>query len=100
MGHVAAMPDVHMGKGGFWNFPLKQLGRSANSAGVAIGAVFASEKYVCPNAVGVDIGCGMCAVPIKGLYKDDLSQEDLCQLQSFLVTVSHVFHFCITSIFF
>ena len=27
--------------------------------GVAIGAVFASEKYVCPNAVGVDIGCGI-----------------------------------------
>jgi len=66
VGHVAAMPDVHMGKG------------------VAIGAVFASEKYVCPNAVGVDIGCGMCAVPIKGLYKDDLTQEDLRQLQSLL----------------
>ncbi|CAL1130428.1 unnamed protein product [Cladocopium goreaui] len=60
------MPDVHMGKG------------------VAIGAVFASEKYVCPNAVGVDIGCGMCAVPIEGLYKDDLSDEDLHRLQSLI----------------
>lgn len=66
VGHVAAMPDVHMGKG------------------VAIGAVFASEKYVCPNAVGVDIGCGMCAVPIEGLYKDDLSDEDLRRLQSLI----------------
>ena len=54
------------------------------TAGVAIGAVFASEKYVCPNAVGVDIGCGMCAVPIEGLYKDDLSDEDLHRLQSLI----------------
>ncbi|CAJ1419020.1 unnamed protein product [Effrenium voratum] len=64
VGHVAAMPDVHLGKG------------------VAIGAVFASERYVCPNAVGVDIGCGMCAVPIQGLHKDDLSDEDLRKLQA------------------
>jgi len=35
---VAAMPDVHLGKG------------------VTIGTVFASALYVCPNAVGVDIG--------------------------------------------
>jgi len=66
VGHVAAMPDVHMGKG------------------VAIGAVFASEKYVCPNAVGVDIGCGMCAVPMEGLYKSDLRPEDLLQIQQLL----------------
>jgi len=66
IGHVAAMPDVHMGKG------------------VAIGAVFASEKYVCPNAVGVDIGCGMCAVPVEGLYKSDLSPEAMRQIQQFL----------------
>lgn len=75
------------------------VGVPTHCAGVAIGAVFASEKYVCPNAVGVDIGCGMCAVPIKGLYKDDLTQEDLRQLQSFLATVLHVFHLCFTSIF-
>lgn len=66
VGHVAAMPDVHLGKG------------------VAIGAVFASEKYVCPNAVGVDIGCGMCAVPVDGLYKQDLSEEKLRKLQALI----------------
>ncbi|CAK0827144.1 unnamed protein product [Prorocentrum cordatum] len=66
VGHVSAMPDVHMGKG------------------VAIGAVFASEKYVCPNAVGVDIGCGMCAVPVSGLFKDDLSEETLRHIQGLL----------------
>jgi tRNA-splicing ligase RtcB len=27
-----------------------------------IGAVLATEKVIIPNAVGVDIGCGMCAV--------------------------------------
>lgn len=43
------MPDVHIGKGS------------------TIGTVFASSKYVCPNAVGVDIGCGMCAVPVGDL---------------------------------
>ena len=45
--YVSAMPDVHWGMG------------------VTIGTVFASEKYVCPNAVGVDIGCGMVR-KIKG----------------------------------
>ena len=54
------------------------------SRGVAIGAVFASEKYVCPNAVGVDIGCGMCAVPVDGLYKQDLSEEKLRKLQALI----------------
>lgn len=39
--HIAAMPDVHTGYG------------------VPIGCVFATQGYVVPNAVGVDIGCGM-----------------------------------------
>lgn len=49
-----------------------------------IGTVFASEEYVCPNAVGVDIGCGMCAVPVDGLHKDDLSLDDKLQLQGLI----------------
>lgn len=57
------MPDVHLGKG------------------VTIGTVFASDKYVCPNAVGVDIGCGMCAVPVPGLNKDDVSHEQKVAMQ-------------------
>lgn len=44
------MPDVHLGKG------------------ATVGTVFASSNFVAPNAVGVDIGCGMCAVPVDGLY--------------------------------
>ena len=42
--HVAVMPDAHQGYG------------------MPIGGVMASEEMVVPNAVGVDIGCGMCAV--------------------------------------
>ena len=42
--HVALMPDVHEG------------------FGMPIGGVLATEGAVIPNAVGVDIGCGMCAV--------------------------------------
>ena len=41
---VVALPDVHFG------------------VGISIGTVLATEKVVIPNAVGVDIGCGMCAV--------------------------------------
>ncbi len=42
--HVAIMPDAHQGYG------------------MPIGGVLATEQAVIPNAVGVDIGCGMCAV--------------------------------------
>ena len=42
--HLAFMPDVHGGKG------------------MPIGGVLATKGVVVPNAVGVDIGCGMCAV--------------------------------------
>ncbi len=41
--HVAVMPDVHWG------------------IGATVGTVTASESAVIPAAVGVDIGCGMCA---------------------------------------
>lgn len=41
---VSIMPDAHQGYG------------------MPIGGVLACQKVVIPNAVGVDIGCGMCAV--------------------------------------
>ena len=47
--HLAIMPDVHAGMG------------------MTIGGVLACADAVIPNAVGVDIGCGMCAV--KTSYK-------------------------------
>lgn len=45
--HIALMPDVHSGYG------------------MPIGAVLATKGYVLPNAVGVDIGCGVCAVKMN-----------------------------------
>jgi tRNA-splicing ligase RtcB len=42
--HIAIMPDSHQGYG------------------MPIGGVLATNGVVIPNAVGVDIGCGMCAV--------------------------------------
>ena len=42
--HVALMPDCHSGYG------------------MPIGGVIATNGVVIPNAVGVDIGCGMCAI--------------------------------------
>ena len=60
--YVSVMPDAHLGKG------------------VTIGTVFASEKYICPNAVGVDIGCGMAAVPIHELYKSNLTDSQKVQI--------------------
>ena len=41
--HIALMPDVHQGYG------------------MPIGGVLAADNAVIPNAVGVDIGCGMIA---------------------------------------
>lgn len=42
--HIAIMPDAHVGYG------------------MPIGGVAATDGIVIPNAVGVDIGCGICAV--------------------------------------
>ncbi|MCX5876072.1 MAG: RtcB family protein [Deltaproteobacteria bacterium] len=54
--HIAVMPDAHQGYG------------------MPIGGVMASEEVVIPNAVGVDIGCGMCAVRTS---LSSISQEKL-----------------------
>ena len=45
--HVAAMPDVHFGKG------------------ATVGSVIPTLKAIIPAAVGVDIGCGMNAVRLS-----------------------------------
>ena len=49
--HVAVMPDCHVG------------------FGVTIGCVFPTVGAVVPAGVGVDIGCGMCAVSTGREYK-------------------------------
>ena len=45
--HVAAMPDVHVGKG------------------ATVGSVIPTYKAIIPAAVGVDIGCGMNAIRLS-----------------------------------
>src|SRR3954453_5094180 len=50
--HVAAMPDVHFGKG------------------ATVGSVIAMKGAVSPAAVGVDIGCGVGAVRTSLTAKD------------------------------
>jgi tRNA-splicing ligase RtcB len=52
-GHMAIMPDVHMGKG------------------ATVGSVIPTRSAIIPAAVGVDIGCGMAAV-MTNLTASDL----------------------------
>jgi tRNA-splicing ligase RtcB len=54
--HVAIMPDAHLGYG------------------MPIGGVLATNGVVVPNAVGVDIGCGMCAVQTELMYDGDVDK--------------------------
>jgi tRNA-splicing ligase RtcB len=56
--HIAIMPDCHQGYG------------------MPIGGVLATKNVVIPNAVGVDIGCGMCAVKtsLTDIDKDTLKK--------------------------
>ena len=52
-GHLAIMPDVHMGKG------------------ATVGSVIPTRSAIIPAAVGVDIGCGMVAA-MTNLKAEDL----------------------------
>lgn len=52
-GHIALMPDCHAGYG------------------MPIGGVVALRNALIPNAVGVDIGCGMCALSTDFQGKPD-----------------------------
>ena len=49
---VCLMPDTHAGKG------------------MPIGGVIATKDVIIPNAVGVDIGCGMDFIPTNIRVKD------------------------------
>lgn len=63
--HIALMPDTHTGYG------------------MPIGGIFASSEVIIPNAVGVDIGCGMgfihTNVPIKVLRETKTPNGSLAQ---------------------
>jgi len=56
--HIAIMPDSHQGYG------------------MPIGGILATKDAIVPNAVGVDIGCGMCSLrtSLKEIDRDDLKK--------------------------
>lgn len=56
--HIALMPDCHSGYG------------------MPIGGVLATQGVVIPYAVGVDIGCGMCAVQTSLLVEEHAGNSD------------------------
>jgi tRNA-splicing ligase RtcB len=56
--HIAIMPDAHQGYG------------------MPIGGVLATKDAIIPNAVGVDIGCGMCSL------KTNLENIDQAELKN------------------
>lgn len=55
--YVPVMPDCHVGYG------------------VTIGSVVPTSGTVIPNAVGVDIGCGMCAVNTGVQLTDEMDRD-------------------------
>jgi len=64
--HIAIMPDSHQGYG------------------MPIGGVMATKGVIVPNAVGVDIGCGMCAV------KTSLTDIDVATLKKIMGEIRKV----------
>ena len=61
--HICLMPDTHQGYG------------------MPIGGVLAANNVIVPNAVGVDIGCGMCAVKTN-IEADGLERTQLTQIMA------------------
>ena len=58
--HIAIMPDTHVGYG------------------MPIGAILATKDAIIPNAVGVDIGCGMCSL------RTSLTEVDIPELKEIM----------------
>ena len=56
-GHIALMPDAHLGKG------------------ATVGSVIPTLGAIIPAAVGVDIGCGMIAVRTEYVVSDLIGCE-------------------------
>lgn len=61
--HIAIMPDSHQGYG------------------MPIGGVLAAKDAIIPNAVGVDIGCGMCSLKTN---RQEIDRDDLKSIMSII----------------
>jgi tRNA-splicing ligase RtcB len=72
--HISIMPDSHQGYG------------------MPIGGVLATDKVIIPNAVGVDIGCGMCAVLVNLINMKKINLEKIVDLIKETVPVGKNWH--------
>ena len=59
--HIALMPDCHQGYG------------------MPIGGVIACDHAIIPNAVGADIGCGMCVVKTS-ILGGELTKDNITEI--------------------
>lgn len=66
-GHLALMPDAHYGYG------------------ATIGSVIPTSGAIIPSAIGVDIGCGMCAAQLP--FTVDFLPDDLDRLHGYITKV-------------
>jgi tRNA-splicing ligase RtcB len=66
-GHVALMPDAHVGMG------------------ATVGSVIPTQGAIIPSAVGVDIGCGMVASELP--FTSDVLGDDLTKLHGHIAQV-------------
>jgi tRNA-splicing ligase RtcB (3'-phosphate/5'-hydroxy nucleic acid ligase) len=64
---VALMPDAHAGYG------------------MPLGGVLAAKDAVIPNAVGVDIGCGVLAVQLEGIIPKDVDRRALEEVRERII---------------
>lgn len=62
--HIAIMADAHAGYGS------------------TVGSVIATQGAIIPSAIGVDIGCGMCAVKLP--FKIDMLHDNAKELRSLI----------------
>lgn len=60
--HIALMADAHVG------------------FGMPIGGILATQEVIVPNAVGVDIGCGMCAVQTNIEHIENKQLRDIMSI--------------------
>ena len=72
--HISIMPDSHVGYG------------------MPIGGVFASKDAISPQMVGVDIGCGMCALRTNIEYIDNESLKKIVENIKELIPVGFNSH--------
>lgn len=72
--HIAIMPDAHQGYG------------------MPIGAVLATRGAVLPNAVGVDIGCGMCSLRTDLRHVDAKDLKEIMQIIRATIPVGFEHH--------